>query len=186
MEAVKQNWAWTWSTSPDDAYEEAIQLLESWSRRWPQPLFSLSQAGPQMFLETNDVALYHCQHYGNPWLRYRLQSYFADWMLIYLECVNMYMIRVDPLCVLLPYFLTFISPIRPLGKIGYGSQDWDGWSVTALNEGEFGKHRIFRSHYLWFNQPCVSLCVSVLIDFHVGRFIQPSHSLLLSMFVWHW
>jgi salicylate hydroxylase len=29
MEAVKQNWAWTWSTSPDDAYEEAIQLLES-------------------------------------------------------------------------------------------------------------------------------------------------------------
>ncbi|KAF7770266.1 hypothetical protein Agabi119p4_6240 [Agaricus bisporus var. burnettii] len=29
METVKRNWAWTWSTSPDDAYEEAIQLLES-------------------------------------------------------------------------------------------------------------------------------------------------------------
>lgn len=29
MEAVKQNWAWAWSTSPRDCYDEAIQLLES-------------------------------------------------------------------------------------------------------------------------------------------------------------
>jgi salicylate hydroxylase len=29
METVKQNWAWTWSTSPRDSYEEATKLMES-------------------------------------------------------------------------------------------------------------------------------------------------------------
>ncbi|KXN84136.1 Salicylate hydroxylase [Leucoagaricus sp. SymC.cos] len=29
METVKQNWAWTWSTSPRDIYEEATALMES-------------------------------------------------------------------------------------------------------------------------------------------------------------
>ncbi|KAF9454477.1 FAD/NAD(P)-binding domain-containing protein [Macrolepiota fuliginosa MF-IS2] len=29
METVKQNWAWTWTTSPRDSYEEATQLMES-------------------------------------------------------------------------------------------------------------------------------------------------------------
>lgn len=30
MEAVKENWAWTWSTSPRDSYEEATNLMESY------------------------------------------------------------------------------------------------------------------------------------------------------------
>ena len=30
METVKQNWAWTWTTSPRDSYEEIAQLMGSW------------------------------------------------------------------------------------------------------------------------------------------------------------
>jgi salicylate hydroxylase len=29
MESVKRNWAWTWTTSPRDSYEEAMQLMEA-------------------------------------------------------------------------------------------------------------------------------------------------------------
>jgi len=29
METVKENWAWSWSTSPRDSYEEATNLMES-------------------------------------------------------------------------------------------------------------------------------------------------------------
>lgn len=29
METVKENWAWAWSTSPRDSYEEAAKLMES-------------------------------------------------------------------------------------------------------------------------------------------------------------
>jgi len=30
METVKQNWAWAWTTSPRDSYEETTRLMESW------------------------------------------------------------------------------------------------------------------------------------------------------------
>jgi len=34
METVKQNWAWAWTTSPRDSYEETTRLMESWWQIW--------------------------------------------------------------------------------------------------------------------------------------------------------